>query len=409
MDYTYLKHIITGFFSILLVTGYAQTGEKQENEKHLNTEQTTERESSVMDFIDVVRDYRPMLADAVKIRRNPDLDIDRGTLELELRSATASMYFSLNNYKQPYHSPLSQKFPNALRENIDNNRIGVLAYTAGEYERAASILEKVEPLDAFYQSSLIALGNIALKNNDKKAAANSFYKASILDYDEDLKADGLYNYAKVLYELDSISESMKSLQDYFTLKREDFVRDSQNKENTETLMSSVFGSTTNFQAAVHLLESFNKRDQEADIVYQKATFYRGIEFYNERAFENSISMFMRSEKFTFDKEMAALATYWKAEAMYEVRKYAEAVENFTKFLQLPAARNTPVYNYANYALAYAAFRNNRFNLAAQNFERFLASAESASDENIRFDVLARLGIPIWQHEITIGQSSFMIC
>src|SRR5690606_12840831 len=110
-----------------------------------------------------------------------------------------------------------------------------------------------------------------------------------------------------------------------------------------------------------------------------------------RAFENSISMFMRSEKIPIDAEMAALATYWKAEAMYEVRKYREAVENFSWFLQLPAARNTEVHNYANYGLAYAAFRNNSFGMAAKYFERFLAVEGSSIDENVRHDVIARLG------------------
>src|SRR5690606_15691295 len=133
------------------------------------------------------------------------------------------------------------------------------------------------------------------------------------------------------------------------------------------------------------------REEKAEMIYQKVTYYRGMEFYNERAFENSISMFMRSEKVPFDPEMAALATYWKAEAMYEVRKYGEAVDNFSKFLQLPAARNTTVYNYANYALAYAAFRINRYNVAAQYFERFLASEEGSLDKKIRHDVIARLG------------------
>ncbi|MNT10011.1 Tetratricopeptide repeat protein [compost metagenome] len=102
-------------------------------------------------------------------------------------------------------------------------------------------------------------------------------------------------------------------------------------------------------------------------------------------------MFMRSEKFPINAEMAALATYWKAEAMYEVRKFGEAVENFSQFLSLPAARDNEVYNYANYGLAYAAYRNNRFALAADYFERFLKAGGSTVDENIRYDVIARLG------------------
>src|SRR5690606_27076813 len=83
---------------------------------------------------------------------------------------------------------------------------------------------------------------------------------------------------------------------------------------------------------------------------------------------------------------------WKAEAMYEVRKYGEAVTNFNKFLRLPAASKTDVYSYANYALAYAAFRNGNYSTAANYFERFLASGGSKGIEmNTRNDAIARLG------------------
>src|SRR3546814_17597278 len=70
---------------------------------------------------------------------------------------------------------------------------------------------------------------------------------------------------------------------------------------------------------------FGNRDRESDMLYQKVAYYRGLEFYNERAFENSISLFMRSEKFPIDPRIAALATYWKAEAMYEARKERKSV------------------------------------------------------------------------------------
>jgi TolA-binding protein len=344
-----------------------------------------------MDSIEIVRDYRPMLADAVKIRRSPDMNIDRKSLEIELRKIAAGMYFSRNKYKEPYHSPLPEKYPNSSRDNIDNNRIGIIAYRGREFERAASILKKVAPGDAFYQSSMIALGYIAQENGDKQGARDAFYKASAMNYDQDLKADALYNYAKSLYELDSIEVSLNPLQQFISMKYADLDPNSKNAESTETRMAQVLSGSSNFQAAVYLLESFQNREQKADEVYQKLTYYRGMEFYNERAFENSISMFMRSEKFPYDKTMAALATYWKAEAMYEVRKYSEAVDNFSKFLQLPEAKTTSVYNYANYALAYAAFRINRYAVAAQYFERFLAAEKGTLDESVRYDVIARLG------------------
>lgn len=391
IGYNYLKHTLTGIFSVLLVMGYAQEEEKQQDEKIQSSEQRDQTQPQDMDSIDVVRDYRPILADAVKIRRSPDMKISREGLEIELRQIAAAMYFDKNKFKEPYHSSLPERHPDASRNNIDNNRIGIIAYRAGQYERAATILEKVEPSDAFYQSSIIALGAIALETGDKQRARNAFYEASKLDFDQELKADGLFNYAKTLYELDSIQGAVKPLQEYFAMKYADRDSDEKQTESTETRMTEVLLGTSNFQAAVYLLESFNNRGSKGDLVYQKITYYRGMEFYNERAFENSISMFMRSEKFPFDEEMAALAKYWKAEAMYEVRKYGEAVENFSSFLRLPAARNTTVYNYANYALAYAAFRIDRYSVAAEYFARYLAAEGSALDESTRYDVIARLG------------------
>lgn len=390
IDNNYKKYILTGVFSTLILVGYAQEEKKQPNKNEQASGQVDRTQPRVMDSIEVVREYRPILADAVKVRRSPDMKIDRATLAQELREIAASMYFARNNYKQPYHSPLPQRYPNASRDNIDNNRIGIIAYLAGEYERAASILSKVQPTDAFYQSSLIGLGNIALKNGDKQAALTAFQKAAQLNYDQEVKADGLFNYGKILYELDSVRDALQPLQEYIALNFKD-QNSEQGKETTEARITQVLTGTSNFQAGVYLLESFKNREEKAEMIYQKVTYYRGMEFYNERAFENSISMFMRSEKVPFDPEMAALATYWKAEAMYEVRKYGEAVDNFSKFLQLPAARNTSVYNYANYALAYAAFRINRYNVAAQYFERFLASEEGSLDKKIRHDVIARLG------------------
>lgn len=391
IGYNYLKYLLTVAFSALLVMGHAQEEEEQQEEKQQASEKVDEGQSTPMETIDVVRDYRPMLADAVKIRRSPDMHIKREALAIELRQIAAATYFANSKFKQAYFSKLVERHPDASRSNIDNFRIGSIAYLAGEYERATSIMEKVADPDAFYQGALIALGQIAVETDDKQRARNAFVKASRLDFDQVLKSDGLFNYAKILHELDSVQVAQEVLQKYIAQKYADSKPDTEKTENTESLLAEVLSGTSNFHAGVAMLESFKNRGREADMTYQKVTYYRGLEFYNERAFENSISMFMRSEKFPVNAEMAALATYWKAEAMYEVRKYAEAVENFSRFLQLPAARGTNVYNYANYGLAYAAFRNSSFRIAADYFERFMASEGSSLEENVRYDVIARLG------------------
>ena len=388
IDHNYLKYLFTVAISTLMVTGYGQQEEKQQIDK----QQLDEYQIKTVDSIDVVRDYRPVLADAVKVRRSPDMSlINREAIETELRQIATATYFANKTFKQAYYTKLLKQHPNALRSNIENYRISYLAYQEREYTRAASILKSLDASDAFYQGSIITLGHIALETGDKQQARNAFVKAMKLDFDLQLKADALFNYAKVLYAMDSTQAAQKVLEKYIVQEYGGREPGAQTQESAEILSAQILLGTSNFHTGVSLLESLKDRGREADATYQKATYYRGLEFYNERAFENSISIFMRSEKFPIDAKMAALATYWKAEAMYEVRKYGEAVENFSRFLRLPVAKNTDVYNYANYGLAYAAFRNNSFRMSADYFERFLAVEGSSLDEKIRHDVIARLG------------------
>ena len=78
-----------------------------------------------------------------------------------------------------------------------------------------------------------------------------------------------------------------------------------------------------------------------------------------------------------------------AESMYEVRKYEESIATFQKFLDLPDAEETNVYNYANYALAYAAFEGEKYKTAATYFLKFLDGEEK--DPNTVNDAIVRLG------------------
>src|SRR5689334_15117777 len=130
---------------------------------------------------------------------------------------------------------------------------------------------------------------------------------------------------------------------------------SQRTTEVKVLLGEILLNSRNYKEAVEILEPIPNKSESAQIAYQKVTYYRGLEFYNERAFENAIGIFLRSLKNPVDPKTQALTTYWMAEAMYEVRKYGESVENFELFLSMPEAKETDLGNYANYALAYAAF------------------------------------------------------
>lgn len=336
---------------------------------------------STLYFLD--RRYDDVLAYAI-----PILETTQQEHETEMLRIVGATYFAKNDLQkaQEYYAKFQAQDQGRTQNNQDNYQIGYIAYKMGDYDKAIAELEKMDEPDAYYQSAMIALGDAFLKTGNKQGARNAFFRASKLDFDPALKEEGLFNYAKLSYELEFHQVGLDATQEYL-----DTYPNSHRLEDAKVLLAESLLSTRNYRAAVDILESLSSRSDEANAAYQKVTYYRGLEFYNERAFENSISLFMRSEAHPYDEEILALATYWKAEAMYEVRKYGEAVENFNRFLRYPAARKTDVYSYANYALAYAAFRNNKFNTSANYFERFLAVGGQDLDENVRNDAIARLG------------------
>ncbi len=318
----------------------------------------------------------------------PILDRTTQENETEMLRILGATYFALDDLPRAkqYYERFQAQDQGATQNNQDSYQIGYIAYQSQDYEKAIEELGKLDEYDAYYQSAMIALGDAYLKVGNKQGARNAFFGASRFDFDPDLKEEGLYNYAKLSYELEFHQVGLDAIKEYMAT-----YPNSARHEEAQIIHAEALLSTSNYRAAVDILEDMPRRSPEANAAYQKVTYYRGLEFYNERAFENAISMFMRSESYPIDQEILALATYWKAEAMYEVRKYGEAVDNFSKFLRLPSARDTEVYSYANYALAYAAFRNDNFNTSANYFERFLSTGGSSIDNNTRNDAIARLG------------------
>jgi len=317
----------------------------------------------------------------------PKLQSTKQESETEMFRIVAATYFIKGDLakSKEYYDRFQAQDQGKTQNNQDSYQIGYINYKLGNYEKAIQELEKLEEPDAYFQSAMITLGDSFLKTGNKQSARNAFFRASKLDFDPQLKEEGLFNYAKLSYDLEFHQVALDAVQEYIKT----YPRSKRNEE-AKTLLAEVLLSTKNYRAAVDVLEDLDRRSKEANAAYQKVTYYRGLEYYNERAFENAISMFMRSEANRHDEEIFALATYWKAEAMYEVRKYKEAVANFNKFLQLPAARKTDVYNYANYALAYAAFRADNYSTAANYFERFLSGGgKDGIDLNTRNDAMAR--------------------
>lgn len=307
--------------------------------------------------------------------------------ETEMLRIIAASYFAKADYDNAakYYGRFEDEDQGHTQNTQDSYQMGYTYFKVGNFGKAATELEKLQQQnDVFSQNGNYTLGNVFLKMNNKQSARSAFFAASRLNFDKQLQEDALYEYAKLSYELDFNTQALDATRLY--LKN---YPNSTRSNEVKTLLGEELLNSHNYKEAVEILEPIPNKSASAQAAYQKVTYYRGLEFYNERAFENAIGIFLRSLKNPVDSKIEVMTTYWMAEAMYEVRKYGESVENFEKFLAFDGASETGVYNYANYALAYAAFGGEQYRKAATYFQKFLQGEEK--DPNTTNDAVTRLG------------------
>ncbi|MBD3749660.1 MAG: tetratricopeptide repeat protein [Sphingobacteriales bacterium] len=293
--------------------------------------------------------------------------------ETEMLRIIAASYFAKADYNDAikYYERFMNRDHGRTQNNQDSYQIGYTYYKLKKYNESIEQLGKlIKDQSPYSQFGLYTLADDYLTTKNKQSARNAFQVSSKMDFDKEIEEDALFNFAKLSYELQFHNIALDAIEQY--LKN---YPNSKKLNEAKTLQAKVLLSTKNYRDAIDILESIPNKTEDAKEAYEKVTYYRGLEFYNERAFENAIGVFLRSNNFPVDPEIHALATYWCAEAMYEVRKYGESVNYFENFLSMPAAKKTDLYNYANYALGYAALEGENYPKAATYFAKFLNGSE----------------------------------
>ena len=125
------------------------------------------------------------------------------------------------------------------------------------------------------------------------------------------------------------------------------------------------------------------------MAYQKVAFYRGLELYNEGNYQKAESLFDASLSEPRDPIFTSRATFWKAEADYNLTNYDDALVGFKQFQQQTEASSTPEIENIDYNLGYTYFKLKNYGKASEYFNRFVANKK---DDKVRLnDAYLRLG------------------
>jgi len=284
-----------------------------------------------------------------------------------------------------------ENYSNSKRVTIsreDHYQMGMTYYRNNKYEKAVQHFQNViEGKDSLSQNAYYHLADCYLKTDRKKHASNAFLMAYRVGENEQIREDALFNYAKLSVEITQgpYNEPIKTLEQYISEYPESVRIDEANN-----LLVQLFLTTKNYQAAINTFGKIKNPTEKLREAYQKITYFRAIELFNNKQYREAIQLFETASSYTYDRVIRTESKFWTGEAYYNLGDNRTAMKYFNEFRRSPYARQTSVFNNSNYNLGYLYFNNKKYNDAINYFTEFY---DNAGDENLRLvnDALLRLG------------------
>ncbi|HNR42826.1 MAG TPA: tetratricopeptide repeat protein [Bacteroidales bacterium] len=298
---------------------------------------------------------------------------------VELYRFIGDANYKKENYREAlkYLEQYAAKAKTTERE--DKYQLGYCYYKTGNYDRAIQVLSSTSAKsDALSQNIWYVLGDCYLKTGDKKRAQFAFGQASQMNFDNNLKEDALFNFAKLTYETSSspFGEAIAAFQEYIELYPA-----SDKIEEAYNYLVATFSEIRNYKAAITALDRIRNKDGRLGEAYQRVAFFRGLELLKNMEVEESITMFNKSLSYgKYNRDLMARATYWRGEAEYRSGKYEGARDDFETFLGIPGAARLGENALARYNLAYSQFNLQNYPGALASFRSFESEAPNAKPE-----------------------------
>jgi len=287
----------------------------------------------------------------------------------EIARIIGESFFKLNQYdsSQIYLEKYIEKTPQLSRD--DHYLAGFAYYKNRKFAEAAKYLERVSTSDdSLSQNAHYHLADCYLNLNDKAKARQAFGMASKLNFDNIIKEDALFNFAKLTYEqlYAPFNEAIDAFRTYIQL-----YPNTPRTDEAYNYLTLAFLNTRNYKDAVESLEKIKNKDATIKAAYQKTAYFRALELFQNLNFKDAIAMFGISlQNAIYNQNLAAQATYWQAESYYRLENYDLAAEGYNKFILTPGSFNLPEFLMAHYNIGYAYFKLKKYDDAIVWFRKF---------------------------------------
>lgn len=321
----------------------------------------------------------------------PEITNPNDPVQAQILRCMALSQYNLNKYDEAAAN--FDKLLTSDKVNWDRNdyyAIGFTYYRQQDYKNAVQYLSKTiidSVTDGMTQNSYYIIADCYLQQKQFALATQSFKEAAQYDFNEDIKEDALFNYAKLQYETSTspFNNGIQALEQYITT----YPHSSRSEEATSYL-SKIYMSTKNYEDAIASIEKINSKSPAILKAYQRCTYFRALELLNNRNHKGAIKLLNKTLSAPIDKDMNLSAIYWKGECQYRDEQYRDAYYTLQTYQHTANASSNDYYNISNYTLGYAALKIKRYSDAVSYFKSFIAQAGNGEDLATQADATARL-------------------
>lgn len=284
----------------------------------------------------------------------------------EISKIIGESYFNLKKYDEAIPHLKNYKGKRGKWNNTDYYFLGYSYYKQNDFENAISNFNKIiNGNNAVAQNAYYHLAECYLKLDKKNEALNAFRNAAHMKFKPTIKKDAWLNYAKLSYEIGNPYKSVPEvLQEYIVL-----YPNSTHKNEINNLIISAYITSKDFKGALDYLK--NKKSTKEKALFQKVSFYRGIELFTEGNYSLAKESFENSLSFPLDVNFTVQATFWKGESNYRLNNFIDAVTDYKNFNSNSEASKTTEFKHLNYNIAYANFKQKKYDEATSEFKKYI--------------------------------------
>ncbi len=304
----------------------------------------------------------------------------------EIQQMVAEVYYRKGEYAEAlkYYEQA-----NAISQQDNYYQMGFCNYQLQRYEKAIPYFEHyTTETDSVAQNALYHLADVYLKMGKKNEARTIFRQSADMAYNENIKEDALYNYAKLSCEIGGApyNESILMLQNY--LKQ---YPGTKHRNEIDQILTSLYFSTRNYRNALELIEKLPNKTHSLNQAYQRIALNRGIELFNENNLTDAISLFTKAININALPTATASAYYLRGESYYRKNQYNTAKKDLDKFFITSQAEKSDYYKQAAYTLGYTNYKLKNYNTAIDNMKKFISVADKSDDKRQIDDANNRIG------------------